>query len=174
MNGLAIQEQLEEVRMQLLMAIETLPDEALTEHGAINDWSVADFLFLMTAWEAELVTGLMKVEKNKKPGRLLNALKNRRNYNKQRLAESPGRELDLIFADLRKVRVELEGWIEAFSDKQLTNPKQYKWLKGRTLGQLIAQTSFQYEANYLSAVQVFAEKWLATPRIAMGSIEVLE
>lgn len=174
MNGMALQEQLEEVRMKLLMAIEALPDGALVERGAVREWSIADFMFLLSAWEAELVTGLMNVEKGKKPGRLLNALKNRKNYNTQRLAESPGRELDLIFNDLQKVRVKLEGWIEIFSDKQLTNPKQYKWLKGQTLSQLIAKTSFQFEENHIPTIEVFAEKWLATPRIAMGSIEVLK
>ena len=43
---------LDNSRESLLMAIESLPDEALLEKQAIGEWSVGDSLTNITAWEA--------------------------------------------------------------------------------------------------------------------------
>ena len=66
---------LDNSRESLLVAIEPLPDEALHEKQAVGEWSVADVLINITAWEAELVTGLMRIQQNKRPERLLEAMR---------------------------------------------------------------------------------------------------
>jgi hypothetical protein len=170
-----IQEQIEEVRLRLLEAIEELPDEALTRPGAIQDWSVRDFLFLMSAWEAELVTGLMQVKQGKKPQRLLDALANRDTYNQARLAENPERDLDLVFDDLQQAQVALEGWLAEFSQQELNNPNRYKWLSNRPLAQIVADASYAYEAAFLPAIEQYASAWLAMPdMVALDAIDVLD
>ena len=63
--------QLDESRERLLIAIEPLPDLVLIKKGVVGQWSIADILVNLTVWEAELVTGLMKIERGQKPGRLL-------------------------------------------------------------------------------------------------------
>ncbi len=154
--------QLDESRERLLMAIEPLPDLLLIKKGIVGKWSIADILVNLTVWEAELVTGLMKVERGQKPGRLLDALQDPKTYNQQRYNENENRDLDLIFNDLVKVRVELEEWLEMFSEKQLTNKKQYSWLKGRALRDLIAQCSFENEQKYLPAIEDYVKSWEAS------------
>lgn len=152
-------DKLDNGREQLLIALEALPDEALQTPGAVGDWSLADLLAVLTAWEAEMVTALLKLDQGKKPERLLDALANPDEFNRQRVAETHGRSLDRVFDDLMKVRLQLEEWLETFSDKQLADKKRYKWFNGRSLAQIIAQTSCENEARYLPAVQNFARSW---------------
>jgi len=146
-------------REQLLIALEPLPDEALLAPGAVGEWSLADLLAVLTAWEAEMVTALLKLDQGKKPERLLAALARPDEFNRQRVAETRGRPLDRVFDDLMKVRLQLEEWLETFSDRQLADKKRYKWFNGRSLAQIVAQTSYENEARYLPAVQKFARSW---------------
>ncbi len=149
-------------RERLLIAIEPLPDLVLIKKGVVGQWSIADILVNLTVWEAELVTGLMKMERGQKPGRLLSALQDPKTYNKMRYDENQNRDLDLIFNDLVKVRVELEEWLEIFSAKQLTNPKQYSWFKGKSLTDIVAQTTFENEQKYLPHIEKFVQAWEAS------------
>lgn len=141
------------------MAIAELPDEALLQTNAVGRFSIADILVNLTVWEAELVTGLMRLDQGKKPGALLAALANRKEYNHKRYEENQGRSLDRIFDDLQKVRIELEGWLETFSERALTNPKRYPALNGRSLREIIEQVTIENESRYLPLIAAFARKW---------------
>ena len=92
----------------------------------------------------------------------MSALRDPKAYNKQRYSENQNRDLDLIFNDLVKVRVELEEWLEMFSEKQLTNKKQYSWLKGRSLRDVVAQVTFENEQKYLPTIEKFVKEWEAS------------
>ena len=154
--------ELDAVREQLLVTIEALPDEALIQPGVISDWSVADVLVNLTAWESEMVTAVMQIQQSKRPARLLTALADAEAYNQARFAENRDRTLDQIFDDLMKVRLALEERLEAFDDRELTDAQRYKWLNGRTLADLIKQTTITNERRYLPALTAFAQQWQAT------------
>jgi hypothetical protein len=153
--------ELDTTREQLLVTIEALPDEALLQTGTVGDWSVADVLINLTAWESEMVTAVMQIQQNKRPARLLAALAETEAYNQARFAENQDRTLDQIFDDLMKVRLELEEWVESFDDRDLTDTKRYKWLNGRALADLITQTTITNERRYLPALSTFAQEWQA-------------
>lgn len=173
MADLDLQEELETVREQLLVAIETLPDEALIEPNGVGEWAVVDVLANLAAWEAELVTGLMQIDAGRKPARLLQNLADLDGFNATCYAENKERDLDAIFDDFQRVRVELEGWIESFKLKELHTVGRYKWLPGRTLAQLIAQVSYEREASYIAALTQFAANWRPAGVIDLLSIPVM-
>lgn len=150
---------LDNSRERLLVALNNLPDEALLVPDTVDSWSVADLLVQLTAWESELVTGLMRISQRKKPVRLLAALGNAEEYGRLRQEENQGRDLDRIFDDLPQVRVQLEEWLEEFSEKQLGKKGQFSWLKDQSLAQLIAQMTYERERRYLPQVEAFAQKW---------------
>jgi hypothetical protein len=160
-KAIEIQGRLERGRERFLVAIETLPDAALLEPNSVGRFSIADLLANLTSWEAELVTGLMRLDQGKKPTKLLAALKQPKAYDKMRYSENKGRDLDSIFDDFQQVRAQLETWIEDFSDRDLTNPKQYKWFKGKSLEQVIAETSYEKETEYIPNLEAFARQWLS-------------
>lgn len=154
-----ILDRLDQIRERLLVTIAPLPDEALQEPGTIGRWSVADLLAVLTAWEAELVTGLMRLDQGKKPGKLLAALAEPEAYNAQRFAENQDRDLDRIFDDFRRVRLQLEEWLPALSERDLMDPNRYPKLQGKSLAQVIEETTYGHEARYIPALETFAREW---------------
>lgn len=174
MDALEIQEKLDEVRVRLLEALAGLPDEALTEPGAIGEWSVADVLAHFVNWEAELVTGLNRIDQGRKPGRLLEALQDRQAYNASRYDDSKGRDLDRIFDDLQGVRVQIEDWLQEFSAKDLQEPGRVPGAKNKPLWKIIAEASFEHEASHLRELEAYADRWKAEGenRISANDIEV--
>lgn len=151
--------ELDSSREELLVTIEALPDDALLKSGVVGEWSIADVLVNLTVWESEIVTGLLKMDQGKKPGNLLNALKHPKDYDQQRYAENKDRDLDRVFNDLMKVRLELEEWVESLSERQLTDNKRYKYFHGRSLLQIISQTTIDNERRYLPDIKRFAKAW---------------
>lgn len=164
-------EALDASRERLLVAIDELPDEALLQPGVVGEWSVRDLLVHLTLWEAELVTGLMKAKQGKRPEQLLAAEADRQAFNTSRHQENLGRDLDIIFKDLQGVRYQLEQWLEEFSYQELNSQQRYKWLNGKPLWQLIAETSFAHENAHLPALEQFAARWVA-PAVAISDIEI--
>jgi hypothetical protein len=152
-------DRLDESRERLLVSLEALPDEALVTPGVIGRWSIADLLSILTAWDAEVVTGLMRMEQGKRPERLLAAVDNPSAYNAERFQDAQGRDLDTVFEDFQGSRLHLEDWIGNLSDRALTDPRHYKPLGGVALGQLIAQATYEHEARYLPFLQSFADRW---------------
>jgi hypothetical protein len=160
MNDFDLPERLESSRERLLMALEPLPDEALLQPGAVGQWSIADLLAHLAAWESELITALMRLKQGRKPERFLQATANREAYNAQRYAENKARDLDRIFADFQGARVHLEQWLEDFSRRELTEAGRYKWLGRETLAQVIARYTCEHEEEHTAAVAAFAQLWL--------------
>jgi len=161
MKGSEIQEKLDENRERLLVAIEPLPDEALLAPGAMGDWSVADILAHLTAWESELVTGLMRIKQGKKPAKMIAAFEDIDGYNARRYEENKGRDIDRIFDDLQGVRVQLEQWLEDFSDRDLTDPNRYSWSEGHSLAHIIEENSYGHDEEHTPDIEDFAKRWLA-------------
>lgn len=152
---------LDDSRERLLVLLEPLPDEAFLAPGLVNDWSVADILAHLTAWESELVTGLLRIDQGKRPAKLLAAYEDVEGYTSRVYAENKERDLDRIFDDWQGVRVQLEQWLDAFSPKDLSDPQRYKWAGGRPLWQFIKECSFGHELEHLPDVQAITRRWLA-------------
>jgi hypothetical protein len=150
---------LDETRERLLVAVEPLDDEALLMKQVVGDWSITDVLTNLTAWESELVTGLMKLDQNKRPGKLLDTLADPDGYDRSFYEQIQDRDLDQVFEDLQLVRVQLEDWLSGFSESDLTKPKRYRWFEGRSLRHIIAQTTYTREEKFLPAIEAFAQTW---------------
>lgn len=154
-------ERLDSTREQLLMSLEFLPDEALSQPGVVGDWSIAGLLSVLTAWDAEVVTGLMRLKQGKKPEALLAALADPTAYNAGRYAENAERDLDGVFEDFQGARVHLEEWLEQFDDRKLDDRGAYRVLGGRSVFEVVAAATFKHEARYLPPLKAFAREWEA-------------
>ena len=150
---------LDAARERTLMALEMLPDEALVTPGVIGRWSIADLLTILTAWDAEVVTGLLRLQGGKPPEKLLAALANPDFYNAGRYQDAQGRDLEVVFNDFQGARMHLEEWLGELSERALTAPRHYKALGGQSLNRLIARATYQHEARYLPFLTTFADRW---------------
>jgi hypothetical protein len=155
-------DQLFQSRERLLMSLELLPEEALWQQGVVGEWSLIDLLNVLTAWESELVTAMMRLEKGQKPDNLLAAMADENAFNARVVKQGQTRDLEAIFDDFQGARMHLEEWLEFFTERQLMNPKQYKWFQGRSLAQIIETYSAAHERSYLPAVELFAQSWRET------------
>lgn len=155
----ALLDSLDESRERLLVAIEPLPDEALLEKGAVGAWSIVDVLINLTAWEAELVTGMMRLDQQKRPDRLLQALAAPGAYDLERFTENQDRDLDQVFDDLQLVRLKTEDWLAGISERALVEKR--KRLDDRSLAQIVAAATYQREQRLLPVVENYAQQWLA-------------
>jgi hypothetical protein len=154
-----ILDELDRVREALLVALETLPDEALIQPGAMGDWSIADILAHLVAWESEMVTALLRIDQGKTPTRLVEAFADVDGYNARLYQENQGRDLDRIFEDLHGVRVQLEDWLSEFSNEDLNDPRRYPWSSDLPLWHIIAENSFRHESEHLPDIEAFAQRW---------------
>lgn len=152
-------DELDNSREKLLLAIADLPDEALIIPGVWGEWSIADLLVNLTVWEAELVTGIMRLDQGKRPEQLLAALAQPDAYDMARYTENKGRDLDRVFDDWQQVRVQLEEWIETMPLRHLTNPNRYKWFAGKSLWQVIQAAIIAREKRFLPHMQLWAQRW---------------
>lgn len=161
MNSNELYEKLEETRLRLLQALEPLDDEAFYQEGVMDNWTLADILAHLIAWESELVTALQRIKSGKQPVRMLAALKDVDGYNSLRFQENKGREIDRILADSHGLRRELEKWLAEFSDKDLNDPNRYDWSDGHPLWRLIEGNSFGHELQHIDDIERFSERWSA-------------
>ncbi|MDX1616460.1 MAG: ClbS/DfsB family four-helix bundle protein [Candidatus Promineifilaceae bacterium] len=169
MNRDAIAEALDSSRVQLLLALEPLPDEALKAPGAAGSWSIADILAHIVAWESELVTALMRIDQGRRPARLLDLDVDA--YNAGVVAANKDRDLDRLFDDLQRVRLQLEEWLEEFSEQQLTRAGYYDWASGKPLWHFIDESSFGHELKHLPDIRAFVEGWQAAQNPGAGGQE---
>jgi hypothetical protein len=159
LNVEGLLDQLENSRERLLVALASLPDEALTTTQVMDDWTIADILAHLVAWESEMVTALLRIDQGKRPAKLLEGYADIEGYNALRYKENKDRSLDSIFDDLHGVRRQLEGWLESFSERDLNDPKRYNWAKGKPLWEFIAETSYGHEIKHLPDIEDFAARW---------------
>ena len=164
MNKEELFENLEATRIQLLQALEPLPDEAFHEAAVMDDWTVADILNHLMAWESELVTALQRIKQGKEPVRMLAALKDIDGYNERRFEENKGRQVDRILSDFHALRLQLEEWLGEFSDRDLNDPDRYKWSDGHPLWKLVEGNSFGHELQHLADIERFSNQRLSSNR----------
>ncbi|MCO5184826.1 MAG: ClbS/DfsB family four-helix bundle protein [Anaerolineae bacterium] len=162
MNVETLQDNLTRVRENLLDAIDDLPDEALLEPGIVFDnWRIADILGVIAAWESEVVTGLAEIQRRKKPTKLLRAIDSYDQLISSWQLEFEDRSLDAVFDDLQGARIQLEVRLEDLTDRDLNNPREFRWLKGKPLWPFLARNTYEREAKWLPPLIAFAQRYAA-------------
>jgi hypothetical protein len=158
MNKDAILKALEVGREDFLDAIEGLTEETLQQSGVVGEWSIKDILIHLTRWEAELVKLLWQAKQGKSPSTAHFSTIEVDELNERWYQESRTRSLELALADFHGVRNQTIRRVEDFSDKDLTDPKSYPWLKEQPLWQWIAGDSFEHEAEHADQIRAWKQK----------------
>jgi hypothetical protein len=156
MNKAEILAALEESREYFLDAIDGLSDEELQQPGVIDRWSVKDILVHLTHWEAELVKLLWQTRQGKPPSTVHFSKVEVDEMNARWFQESRARSLETALEDFHGVRNQTVRRVEEFSEKDLTDPKRYPWLKGTPLWEWIAGDSFEHEAEHAAQIRAWS------------------
>ncbi len=158
MNKDELLDALEDGREQLIEAIDDLSDEALTEPGVVGDWSVKDILAHLNAWEAELIKLLWQARQGQKPTVAQVEDSEIDARNQAYYEQSRQRPLERVLADFEGIRHQTIRRVEAFSNKELTDPARFAWLKGRALWERIAEDSYAHDAEHATDILAWRKK----------------
>jgi uncharacterized protein (TIGR03083 family) len=137
---------LEAARAEMDAALAGLSDAQLTAPGAAGDWSVKDVLSHLTAWEAELVTGLAKFRRGQSAGKTDYTSAEIQAQNTRWHAENQGRPLERVLADFRGVRKQTLRQIEALTKTDLNAPRP--WLRQQTIVDWVKSWVLEHEIEH--------------------------
>ncbi len=144
---------LSEARSRLEAALAGLDEARLVAPGAGgDDWSIKDILSHLTAWEAEIVTGLARIRRGQTPGKTDYSAAEIAAQNAAWHAENKDRPLDRVLADFHGVRKQLLRQLEAYPDKDLSAPR--KGLEAQTIAAWVRDWIVEHEhehAEHLTA-----------------------
>ena len=158
MNKSELLTQLEEGRERFLNTLEGLPQDQWIIPGVVGEWSIKDILAHLSRWEAELVKLLWQARQGQRPTTLHFTQADVDETNQLWFIDSRTRSLERILEDFHAVRNQTLLRVEAFSDKELTDPKKYSWLASRALWEWIAGDSFEHEAEHAAQILEYRKK----------------
>lgn len=145
---------LSESRAQLTAALAGLDETHLLAPGAGgDDWTVKDVLSHLTAWEAEVVTGLAKFRRGQSPGKTHYSQAEILAQNASWYAENKDRPLERVLADFHGVRKQLTRQLEACTEKDLSAPR--KWFNNGTVEDWVRGWILEHEHEHAEHLQAW-------------------
>jgi len=157
MNKDELLDALEDEREKFLEAIEGLDDQAFSEHGLPNGWSINDVLFHLSTTEAELVKFLWQLSQNQKPVSIKVIDHNVHAPNPASQDQEQLRSSDQLFDDFASVRKQTSRRVAAIPEKDLLEPNQFPWLNDHPLWEWIANDSFKHEAWHTQEIKAWRD-----------------
>ena len=140
----------------LQAAIGGLSDEQMTRRPVVGEWSVKDLLAHIAVWASRLVTALFKAERGFVPDLVESAQVDE--LNARFYQEQKDRPLERVLEDLHGVHLALLNRLETFSDKALTDPTRYKWMRGEPLSRMVAGDSFEHYREHAADIQAWQQR----------------
>jgi len=133
-------------------ALAKLSPEQMTAPGAIGECSVKDILGHIGVWESRLVTILYAIERGATPQTFRTQAEVDK-ANAESFAEQRDRPLDRVLADFHGVHIQLLKRLEAVKERDLNDPKRFKWMEDEPLEKLVAGDTFVHYAEHRPAIE---------------------
>ena len=137
--------------------LEGLTPEQMTAPGVMGEWSVKDILGHIAMWESRLVTILYSNERDVPP-KMLHGQVEVDKLNAESYAEQRERPLDRVLADFHAVHAQLLKRLDKLADRDLSDPKRFKWMEGEPLEKLVAGDTFEHYAEHRSMIQAWQNR----------------
>lgn len=155
-NKEALLDLLEEERATTLELLAEIDDDVLSGAEIRDGWTAKDMLAHLTVWEAELVTGLFRLDA-KRPPRYYTLTDSEGDVlTRQFWLENRARALDRILEDFVGVRTQLLVQVERLTEKDLFSPTRYNWLrKNETLVNYILDESVVHEVDHRKDIEAW-------------------
>jgi hypothetical protein len=162
-------ESLEDSRQELVEMLETLPEEMLLQPVRPDGWTIKDILAHLGYWEGQTVTLLFQAQRGMaKPTTVHFGKETVDELNQRWYAASQQRTMDAIWQDWFGVRKQLIRRVNELSEKDLTDPKQYPWMKGKPLYQLILSDTVEHEDGHADQIREWLDEAGPTGGIGTG------
>jgi uncharacterized protein (TIGR03083 family) len=157
MTKQALLKRIQQERAAFEAACAGLTPEQMTAAGAMGEWSVKDILGHIAMWESRLVTILYSNERGVPP-KMLHGQASVDKVNAESFAEQRERPLDRVLADFHAVHTQLLKRLDSLTDRDLSDPKRFKWMEGEPLEKLVAGDTFEHYAEHRAMIEAWRQK----------------
>lgn len=151
-------EALESSHEQILSLIDGVPLDDLKQPGVVGEWSVKDVLSHLLIWEAETIKLMYVARLNRKPDTAHFKSISDDEQNAIWYDQFKDRAYELVWNDYVSIRDQTIQRISDYSEKDLTNPKLFPWLQGKSLSQVVESFILEHEAEHIAALKQWREK----------------
>jgi uncharacterized protein (TIGR03083 family) len=150
-----IRKSLDESRKRLTAVIEGLSEEEMQLPTLAGEWSVKDVLIHLTMWEAELIKLLWQTSQGMRPNTAHFSKDSIDDINANWFEANLARSLDRVMEDFHGVRRQTLRRLENFTDDELNDTERFPWLKGLSLGEKIARSTYKHEAEHEQQIKIW-------------------
>jgi hypothetical protein len=151
---------LEDSRQELIEMLEALPEEALTLPVRKDGWTIKDILAHLTNWEGQNVTLLFQAQRGTaRPSTAHFGTETFDAVNQRWFEASQQRSLDMIWQDWIGVRKQVIRRVGELSEKDLTDPSRFPWMKGKPLFELILTDTIEHEEEHADEIREWLEQF---------------
>ncbi len=140
----------------LQAALDGLTEEQLHQSGVVGAWTIKDVLAHITAWQTRLIATLFKAERGSTP-ETVEAGKTVDQMNEKFYREMKDRSFDQVWDDLDSSYQQLLSRLEGWKEKDLFDPKRFKWMQGKPLVEYIAGDSYEHYAEHAAQIKEWRE-----------------
>ncbi len=136
----------------LQAALDGLTEEQMHQPGVVGAWSVKDVLAHITAWQTRLITAMFKAEKGFAPettegGPTVDQL------NEKFYREMKERPFEQVWDDLDSSYHQILARLTDWKEKDLFDPKRFKWMKGQPFAEYIVGDSSDHYAEHAAQIR---------------------
>ena len=135
----------------LQAALDGLTEEQMHQPGVVGGWSVKDILAHITAWQTRLISTLFKAERGVAPETTEGGLSVDQ-LNEKFYREMKDRAFEKVWDDLDSSYYQLLGRLETWKEKDLFDPKRFKWMRGEPFERYIAGDSYEHYAEHAQQI----------------------
>ncbi|CAG0935035.1 hypothetical protein TFLX_03859 [Thermoflexales bacterium] len=146
--------QIESEWANLQAALEGLTEEQMHQPGVVGEWTIKDVLAHITAWQTRLITTLFKAEKGITPETTAGG-KTVDQMNERFHQELKDRPFDQVWDDLDSSHYQLLNRLESWKEKDLFDPKRFKWMQGKPFVEYIAGDSYEHYEEHAAQIRAW-------------------
>jgi len=138
----------------LQTSLDGLTEEQMHQPGAVGEWAIKDILAHITAWQTRLITTMFKAEKGFTP-ETTEAGKTVDQMNEKYYREMKDRPFDQVWDDLDASYHQLLSRLAGWKEKDLFDPKRFKWMKGAPFVEYISGDSYEHYAEHAAQIRAW-------------------
>ena len=138
----------------LQTALDGLTEEQMHQPGVVGEWTIKDLLAHITAWQSRLITTLFKAEKGFVPETTAGG-KTVDQMNEKFYQEMRDRPFEQVWDDLDASYHQLLSRLAGWKEKDLFDPKRFKWMKGSPFVEYIAGDSYEHYEEHAAQIRAW-------------------
>jgi hypothetical protein len=161
MNKVELIQRIETDWARLQASLDGLSEEQLHTPGVVGEWTIKDVLAHIAAWQTRLISAMFKAERGlapdmTEPGMTVDKL------NAQWYREMKDRSFDQVWEDLDASYHQILARLENWPEKDLFEPKRFKWMKGEPFERYIAGDSYEHYVEHAGHIEAWRKQLTMT------------